>query len=84
MPRIQGRAHLHAHEVFRVVQPAPAFLVGNTQPAFADHGDQHVAGAHPRFDGFYEVDARLDAIDVHEDFILRKAGWRLSYRRPAG
>src|SRR4029077_21023870 len=38
-----------------------------------DHGHQHVAGAHPLFDGLDEVDARLNAIDVHEDFILGKA-----------
>jgi hypothetical protein len=51
-----------SHEIFRVVQPALAFLVGSTQPAFADHGHQHVARAHPLFDGFYEVDARMEKI----------------------
>src|SRR5208283_4571063 len=79
---LQGRPHLHAHEIFRVVQPAPAFLVGRTQPAFADHGHQHIARAHALFDRFYEVDPRLDAIDVHEDFIFGKAAVEVVVQAP--
>ena len=49
------------------------FLMSRLQAsAISDHRDQHVAGQYALFDCFYEVDPRVDVIDIHEDLIRRE------------
>lgn len=66
----------------RVVQSALPSIVGQVEPAWAQHGDQHVTGAHGAFDLFLEVDAGLH-FDVPEDLAVWKVAAQLAVEFPS-
>ena len=42
-----------------------------------DHRDQHIAGPHAFFDGFYKINTQIQAIHIHEDLILREVRYKV-------
>jgi len=61
----ERRRGFDADKVLGVVQPALARVIGG-EPSGADDDDQHFAGRYRAFERFDEVEAGLDAFDVHE------------------
>ena len=61
----ERRRSFDADKVLGIVQPALARAIGG-EPSAADDDDQHFAGRYGAFERFDEVEAGLDAFDVHE------------------
>src|SRR5262245_29549893 len=66
---LQGCSDFMADEVTGVLQPPPPLGIGDREPVPADERDQDVARAYRALDGLHEVEAGLDAVDIHEDVV---------------
>jgi endonuclease/exonuclease/phosphatase (EEP) superfamily protein YafD len=53
--------------IIRIVEPTAVLLIRDRQPLGADQGDQDHTRVQGGFDGFREINARLDGVQVHED-----------------
>ncbi len=63
------RLDLDAHEILGIVDASSLLVVADSQPLPADHRHQRIAGADALRQDTYEIEARLDIVDIEEDMI---------------